>query len=183
MIRYANYLQITQLAGRWSLHTAVPPRFFFLQSIMNSDRHGIALSILQIIPSIMRLLAAELRQADTPLLPPQLSALTLLAETSYNLSELAELHGVSLPTMSNTISNLVEAGWVARQRSQTDRRVVMFTLTPAGQQLVENIGQHLVNNVAEQLSDIPGTDLKTLQDGLAILQTVFTPFTFKKEEK
>jgi DNA-binding MarR family transcriptional regulator len=150
---------------------------------MNADRHGIALSILQIIPSIMRLLAAELRQADTPLLPPQLSALTLLAETSYNLSELAELHGVSLPTMSNTISKLVEAGWVARQRSATDRRVVMLTLTAAGQQLVENIGQHLVNNVAEQISDIPDNDLETLHDGLTILQTVFTPFTFKEKEK
>ena len=148
---------------------------------MNVDRHGIALSILQIIPSIMRLLAAELRQANTPLLPPQLGALTLLAEKSYNLSELAELHGVSLPTMSNTISKLVEAGWVARQRSETDRRVVMLTLTPTGQQLVENIGQHLVNNVAEQLSDIPSSDLETLREGLAILQTVFTPFTFKEK--
>ncbi len=147
---------------------------------MNSDRHGIALSILQIIPSIMRLLAAELRQAETPLLPPQLSALTLLGETSYNLSELAELHGVSLPTMSNTISKLVAEGWVARQRSQTDRRVVMLTLTPAGQQLIEKIGQKLINNLASQLSEIPDSDLETLQESFAILQTIFTPFAFKK---
>jgi len=130
----------------------------------------------------MRLLAAELRQADTPLLPPQLSALTLLGETSYNLSELAELHGVSLPTMSNTISKLVSAGWVERHRSETDRRVVMLSLTPAGQQLVKKIGQQLVNNVADQLADIPGGDLETLQDGLTILQTVFIPFTFKKSD-
>lgn len=180
MIRYANYLQTAR--GKMKPDTAVSPSLLFLQSIiMNVDRHEIALSILQIIPSIMRLLAAELRHADTPLLPPQLGALTLLAETSYNLSELAELHGVSLPTMSNTMSKLVEAGWVERQRSQTDRRVVMLTLTPAGQQLVENIGQHLVNNVAEQLSDIPSSDLETLQDGLTILQTVFTPFIFKEK--
>jgi DNA-binding MarR family transcriptional regulator len=147
---------------------------------MNADRHGIALSILQIIPSIMRLLAAELRQAETPLLPPQLSALTLLGETSYNLSELAELHGVSLPTMSNTISKLVSEGWVARQRSQTDRRVVMLTLTPVGHQLIEKIGQKLVNNLASHLSELPDSDLETLQNSLAILQTIFTPFIFKK---
>lgn len=147
---------------------------------MSADRHGIALSILQIIPSIMRLLAAELRQADTPLLPPQLGALTLLAESSYNLSELAELHGVSLPTMSNTMSKLVAAGWVERHRSQEDRRVVMLTLTPSGQQLVEKIGQHLVNQVASQLTDIPNNSLETLQEGLAILQTIFTPFTIRK---
>ncbi len=146
---------------------------------MEVDRHGIALSILQIIPSIMRLLAAELRQADTPLLPPQLSALTLLGETSYNLSDLAELHGVSLPTMSNTISKLVDAGWVKRQRLEEDRRVVMLTLTPAGQQLIEEIGQHLINKFAAQLSKVADGDLKTLQDSFSILQTIFTPFVFK----
>ncbi len=150
---------------------------------MDETRRGISLTILQIIPSIMRLLAAELRQWEPPLLPPQLGALTLLGETSYNLSELAELHGVSLPTMSNTISKLVEAGWVERHRSETDRRVVMLKLTPAGEELLTEIGQYLVNNVAELLSKIQNEDLATLQDGLTILQTVFTPFTFKKEEK
>ena len=146
---------------------------------MATNRHRIALSILQIIPSVMRQLAAELRQGETPLLPPQLAALTLLAETSYNLSELAEQHGVSLPTMSNTMSKLVEAGWVERQRSKEDRRVVMLKLTTAGQELIETIGQKLIDHIAVQLTAVPTDDLETLQNGLFILQTVFTPFTFK----
>jgi DNA-binding MarR family transcriptional regulator len=146
---------------------------------MALDRHRIALSILQIIPSVMRLLAAELRQANTPLLPPQLAAMTLLAENSYNLSEMAEQHGVSLPTMSSTISRLVAAGWVERHRLEEDRRVVMLTLTPAGHQVVEEIGQKMVDKLATQLSEIPNNDLETMQNGLAILQTVFTPFVIK----
>ncbi len=143
---------------------------------MEINRHEIALSILQIIPSIMRFLAAELRHADTPLLAPQLGALTLLGQKSCNLSELAELHGVSLPTMSSTMSKMVAAGWVERQRSQQDRRVVMLALTPAGQSLVEEIGQKLIGQVAEQLASIPATNLEDLQNGLVILQTVFAPF-------
>jgi DNA-binding MarR family transcriptional regulator len=146
---------------------------------METDRHRIAVSILQIIPSVMRLLAAELRQADTPLLPPQLGVLTLLAEKSRNLSELAEQHAVSLPTMSSTVSKMVTAGWVERQRSQQDRRVVMLALTPAGQAIVQEIGKKLVGQVADQLSEIPDNDLSTLQDGLAILQTIFTPIVIK----
>lgn len=146
---------------------------------MDVNRHGIALSILQIIPSIMRLLAAELRRANVPLLPPQLGALTLLAENSYNLSELAEQHDVSLPTMSSTISKLVSNGWVKRQRLEADRRVVMLSITPDGRKLIEEIGQLLVNRVTSHLSEIPNEELNTLQDGLAILQTVFTPFVFK----
>lgn len=146
---------------------------------MDANRYGIAVSILQIIPSIMRLLAAELRRADTPVLPPQLGALTILAENSCNLSELAEQHGVSLPTMSSTMSKLVSNGWVERHRSQADRRVVMLSITPAGRELIEEIGQTLLNRITAQLSEIPNEELTTLQDGLAILQTVFTPFVFK----
>lgn len=146
---------------------------------MDTNRHQIAVSILQIVPSIMRLLAAELRQGHTPLLPPQLGVLTLLAEKSRNLSELAEQHAVSLPTMSSTVSKLVEAGWVQRQRSQQDRRVVMFALTTAGQDTVEKIGAKMVTLMASQLEAIPDNDLSTLEDGLAILQTIFAPFVIK----
>ncbi len=150
---------------------------------MEHNRHGIALSILQIIPSVMRFLAAELRQADVPLLPPQLGALMLLAQKSYNLSELAEQHGVSLPTMSSTMSKMVAAGWVERQRSQEDRRIVMLTLTPAGYALVQDIGQQMVQRVAEELTELPANALKDLQTGLAVLQTIFTPYVLKNGGK
>ena len=148
---------------------------------MDTQRHKIALSILQIIPSIMRILAAELRQTETPLLVPQLGALTLLAENSYNLSELAELHGVSLPTMSSTMSKLAEAGWVERQRSKKDRRVVMLALTPAGREMLNEIGQKMINHIAANLKDVPNSDLLTLQSGLQVLQTIFVPFVFRRD--
>lgn len=143
---------------------------------MDSNRQQIAVSILQIIPSVMRLLAAELRQSNSPLLPPQLGVFTLLAEKSRNLSELAEQHAVSLPTMSSTVSKLVKAGWVERQRSIEDRRVVMFALTPEGQAIFQQIGEQMVSQLAEQLKTIPHADLISLENGLSILKTVFIPF-------
>lgn len=150
---------------------------------METNRQEVAQAILQIIPSVMRFLATELRHANTPLSPPQLGVLTLLAENSYNLSELAEQHSVSLPTMSSMVSKLVAAGWVERQRSQQDRRVVMFVLTPTGGVLVQEIGQQFIGKVAEQLNRLPGDQLMTLQSGLNILQTIFTPFVLKDEGK
>lgn len=147
----------------------------------NSNLHGIALSILQIIPSVMRFLAAEMRQANQPISPPQLGILTLLAQQSHNLSELAEQHSVSLPTMSAIVSKMVAAGWVERQRSTQDRRVVMFVLTPAGRTLLEEIGQQFIAKVAEQLTAVPANNLDDLQKGLTVLQTIFTPFVLKKD--
>mgnify|MGYP001123428750 CR=1 FL=1 len=150
---------------------------------MNTNRHQIAVSILQIIPSVMRLLAAELRQSNSPLLPPQLGVLTLLVEKTRNLSELAEQHAVSLPTMSSTVSKLVKAGWVERQRSTEDRRVVMFALTLEGHAIVQKIGEQMVSQLAEQLKTIPDADLTSLEDGLSILKTVFIPFEIKRNSE
>lgn len=146
---------------------------------MDTNRHQIAVSILQIVPSVMRMLAAELRQGNTPLLPPQLGVLTLLAEKSRNLSELAEQHAVSLPTMSSTVSKLVDAGWVERQRSQQDRRIVMLALTPSGHAIVQEIGEKMVAQMAGYLTSVPDEALGTLLDGLSILQTIFAPFVIK----
>ncbi|VAW32606.1 hypothetical protein MNBD_CHLOROFLEXI01-1184 [hydrothermal vent metagenome] len=149
---------------------------------MSTERQKIAQAVLQIIPSVMRFLTAELRQTNSPLSPPQLGVLTLLAEDSYNLSELAEQHGVSLPTMSSTVSKMVAAGWVQRKRSSQDRRVVMLALTPVGQTLLEEIGQQFIGKVAEQLTAVPTDKLNELQGGLTLLQTVFTPFTIKNKD-
>jgi DNA-binding MarR family transcriptional regulator len=149
---------------------------------MSTERQEIAQAVLQIIPSVMRFLTAELRQTNTPITPPQLGVLTLLAEDSYNLSELAEQHGVSLPTMSSIVSKMVAAGWVERERSSQDRRVVMLALTPAGHTLLEQIGKQFIGKVAEQLTAVPADKLNELQGGLTLLQTVFTPFTIKNKD-
>ena len=37
----------------------------------------------------------------------------------------------------------------------------------------------LLDRITAHLSEIPNEELNTLQGGLAILQTVFTPFVFK----
>ena len=51
------------------------------------------------------------------------------------MSELARAQAVSLPTMSNSISAMVERGWVRREAPDGDRRVVMIDVTPTALQL------------------------------------------------
>ncbi len=55
------------------------------------------------------------------------------------LSDLASLQGVSLPTMSNSISAMVERGWVRREAPDGDRRVVMIDVTPTGRAALERV--------------------------------------------
>ena len=73
-----------------------------------------AREILEIIPLVMRTVAAELRSAGEMPAPAHFGLLSILAARPRMLTELASLQGVSLPTMSNSISAMVERGWVRR---------------------------------------------------------------------
>ena len=70
------------------------------------DSFTLARKLLQIIPSVMQTLAAELRKTGQLLSPSQFGVMVTLHYHPCNLSELAEHQGVSLPTMSSTITRL-----------------------------------------------------------------------------
>src|SRR5919198_1801585 len=100
---------------------------------MNRDQaRETARDILQIIPLVMRAVAAQLRSAGELPAPAHFGLLSMLSERSRTLTELASIQGVSLPTMSNSISAMVERGWVRRTGPGPDRRVVVIEVTAAG---------------------------------------------------
>ena len=138
-----------------------------------TDKRETAENIILIVPQIMRIVTAELRQTPYPVVPAHLGVLSMLAHQSANLSELAEATAVSLPTMSNTISYMVREGWVQRTRAQHDRRMLLIEITPTGQMMVAEIYEQLISHLQTLLNPLSTTDEATLQAGLTILQTVF----------
>ena len=64
-----------------------------------------ARQILETIPLVMRTLANAIRKSKHPVAPAHLRLLFMLSKKCLNLSQLAELQFVSLPTMSNIVSN------------------------------------------------------------------------------
>jgi DNA-binding MarR family transcriptional regulator len=138
-----------------------------------NDKRETAENIILIVPQIMRIVTAELRQTPYPVVPAHLGVLSMLAHQSANLSELAEATAVSLPTMSNTISYMVREGWVQRTRAQHDRRMLLIEITPTGQTMIAEIYEQLISHLQTLLNPLSTTDEATLQAGLTILQTVF----------
>lgn len=132
-----------------------------------------AWQVLQILPLAMRVITAEFRRMQSKLVPPQLGVLFLLAHHSYNLSELAERHAVSLPTMSNTVSKLVELGLVQRTPSAQDRRMVLIEITPEGLALLRQLASQMLTQVTEVLRPLPPDALTQLSNGLLTLQQAF----------
>ena len=133
-----------------------------------------AREILKIIPLVMRTVAAELRAAGELPAPAHFGLLTMLSAQSRTLTELAVLQGVSLPTMSNSISAMVQRGWVRRTAPATDRRVVIIDMTPTGRAALERVGRAAEAHLADMLVPVDMVSRRRLQAGLAVLRRIFS---------
>jgi DNA-binding MarR family transcriptional regulator len=140
----------------------------------SSTTRDAAREILEIIPLVMRTVAAELRASGDMPAPAHFGLLTMLGHQSRTLTELALLQGVSLPTMSNSISTLVERGWVNRQSPAANRRVVMIEVTPTGRATLERVGKAAEARLVEMLGRLDLPSRRRLQAGLTVLREVFS---------
>jgi DNA-binding MarR family transcriptional regulator len=138
-----------------------------------STARDTAREILKIIPLVMRTVAAELRSAGEMPAPAHFGLLTVLGHQPRTLTELALLQGVSLPTMSNSISTLVQRGWVKRSSPARDRRVVLIEVTPLGKATVERVGKAAEAHLGEMLIGLDPPSRRRLQAGLSVLRRVF----------
>src|SRR5438132_12349211 len=124
-----------------------------------------AREILKIIPLVMRTVAAELRAAGELPAPAHFGLLTMLSVQPRTLTELAALQGVSLPTMSNSISAMAQRGWVKRTAPTRDRRVVIIEVTPNGRAAVERVGRYAEMHLSELLAPLDVAARRRLQAG------------------
>jgi DNA-binding MarR family transcriptional regulator len=132
-----------------------------------------ARDLLEIIPLVMRTVAAELRAAGELPAPAHFGLLSVLSERSRHLTELASLQGVSLPTMSNSITSMVEHGWVRRTAPEGDRRVVVIEVTAAGRAALDRVARAAEAHLSEVLADVDLPARRRLQAGLGVLRKVF----------
>src|SRR6202521_1509316 len=96
-----------------------------------------ARELLEIMPLVMRAVAAELRSGGEMPAPAHFGLLLKLREQPRTLTELAAHWGVSLPTTSNSITALAQRGWVRRTAPGRDRRIAVVEVTPAGRAALE----------------------------------------------
>jgi DNA-binding MarR family transcriptional regulator len=89
------------------------------------------------------------------------------------LTDLASLQGVSLPTMSNSISAMAERGWVRRAAPDGDRRVVMIEVTAPGRAALERVSRSAEAHLAEVLAPLDVPARRRLQGGLGVLRKIF----------
>jgi MarR family transcriptional regulator, organic hydroperoxide resistance regulator len=87
--------------------------------------------------------------------------------------ELADLADVSAATVTEMLEALETAGLVRRERSQTDRRVVLTSLTDRGRQLVEERRARYEPRWLAALAEFSDEELQTTARVLDRLRDMF----------
>jgi len=132
-----------------------------------------ARDVLEIIPLVMRTVSAELRSAGELPAPAHFGLLSCLSVHPHSLTELASLQGVSLPTMSSSITAMVDRGWVRRAAPERDRRVVMIEVTPTGRAALDRVARCAEAHLADVLAPLDPPSRRRLHNGLGVLRKVF----------
>jgi DNA-binding MarR family transcriptional regulator len=124
-------------------------------------------------PIIMKTMMKQTRQGEHNIAPVHFRILQMLAHTDCNISELAERQGVSLPSISATAQTLVDRGWLERNRSSDDRRVVNLNVTEEGRRVLHAEHERLLDWMAQRLEPLSEQELLAVETGMDILSRVF----------
>jgi DNA-binding MarR family transcriptional regulator len=126
--------------------------------------------------AVRLLRAARAADAELDLDGPRASLLSVLVFAGPQaVTKLAELEQVSAPAITKMVTALESAGLAKRKRSESDRRVVVVSATPAGRRLLERGRAARVKAIAVLLADANQAELQTLRAAAEIIAARLTP--------
>jgi DNA-binding MarR family transcriptional regulator len=171
-------------AGSASAATAVHPGWLSREPAIRSQtteapeaaRFSAFMQLLKTAGALDR--AATDALADLDLTGGAFGALLELAEVGERgvaPSELARRLAVARRTATLYVDILTRQGWAERHAHPADRRMVLATLTPAGQQLLADVGDAYKRRLAGLLDDLNPIQAERLRQLLALISTDSSP--------
>lgn len=144
---------------------------------MTLSSDTLAREILDVIPSVMRMIRSEMRsQHPADLAVPQFRALMFINRyPGGSLQSVAHHLGLTAPTVSKMVDGLVEDHIVQREPSPKDRRQITLTLTERGQGILEQAHQATQARLSEVLAQLTQHECETVMYAMKYLQPLFMP--------
>ncbi|GIH46544.1 MarR family winged helix-turn-helix transcriptional regulator [Microbispora rosea] len=107
--------------------------------------------------------------AGQPVTAQQYSVLGSLEDGARRMTDLAEEHGVQLPTMSVQVNRLEEAGLVARGTDASDARVRTVELTVEGRDRLRAVRRARIAYLSGRLSGLTAEERAAIARALPAL--------------
>lgn len=98
-----------------------------------------------------------------------LMTLSGIVDKPSTLKPLAEKLGLSLPSASRAVDELVNRDLVARIEDEHDRRQKRLSLTPAGEQLSQRVVAARIEGLGQFAASLTDTERERLDGALALL--------------
>lgn len=133
-------------------------------------------TLLEIVPEIMQEIRNHVRmQRGRDLSVLQLRTLAFLdRHPGSPLSAVADHVGLTLPSMSTQVSNLVERNLLSRTTLATDRRYVALQLTERGAMLLATVREDARNSLAASVAHLSAAERTQVIEALQLLRTILT---------
>lgn len=132
-------------------------------------------TMLDVVPLVMRMLRAEMRQhraADLSVV--QFRTLNFLhTHAGASLSAVAEHVGLTLPAMSTLVDGLVARKMVKRGAAVGDRRRITLALTEPGQAALDATKAATEAQLAQRLAGLSAADCAVVTQAMQILSPLF----------
>lgn len=85
------------------------------------------------------------------------------------ITELAADERVTQPAITLLVNRLAARGWVERIPDETDRRAVLVSLTPAGEEVFERLRAEYRALLHEEMASLEDSEVETLAAAVGIL--------------
>jgi DNA-binding MarR family transcriptional regulator len=99
----------------------------------------------------------------------EVGVLRSLRTRPRRITEMAADEGVTQPAITLLVNRLAERGWVRRIGDPTDGRAVLVSLTPAGEQVFEQLRAEYRAMLHEEMATLDDSEVETLAAAVEIL--------------
>ncbi|MBO9129767.1 MarR family transcriptional regulator [Bacillus sp. 165] len=90
------------------------------------------------------------------------------------VSDIGSRLSISRPNMTPLLNKLIEEGYVERQYSEKDRRVIWIILTEKGEIFIQKHKQLIAEKLKEQILTLSESELETLTISLRNIKSIFS---------
>ena len=136
----------------------------------------ITAEILKVVPSMMRAIKKKWKNGQISGVTNSQFHLLMFIQNSpgTSLQDVAQYLGLTSPSASATVDELVSKQFVLREPSIEDRRKITLTLTGNGQKALQEISEHSQRDLAQYLTSLTAEERSVVFQAFQLLEPLFS---------